>query len=258
MGVAISTKITGVYLLISGLLILISYGIERKKIWWFLVPALTWGASFYIYGLVVNKDIMLRSLLNQGSRGFFGSLNFLSVIPGLPFDGFPQEGYWIWGLASLALLAKTKKGKELLITAGCYLATLFLTGGANYGWYYLPLIPLLVMGSAMEIGSLIVKPEIINLVIFFLLPLSSSYYWGYLVRHINGGLGFYRLLIIWIFLASIRIAFRQKWKLLDSNLVTFLWTISFIGCLLLMHKWNQQGFLFIIENWDKLPKLFKI
>ncbi|HUW24461.1 MAG TPA: phospholipid carrier-dependent glycosyltransferase [Patescibacteria group bacterium] len=277
-GLAISTKETGIFVLIMGLVILIRERLPIKKLLIYLIPGLIIGLIFYFYAFWLAPELWQNLFLNQANRGFFGPLNILYSASQLHFAGFPLDGFWLWGLILIPVLFfRKERPGEILIGFASYLLVLLIFAGSNYPWYYLPFIPFLVLASGCELAYLLKQPNIASLALFFLLPFSTALYWGRNVYRRGGQVGFYRLIIM-LFLASLVVAKlrRVNWAIVKRKTPKFLlpiidlfgwkdglvfqvgWYLSFGLFLYLTYKWSRQGFQYIIANWNKLPEQFRL
>jgi len=276
-GLAILTKETGIFVLIMSLAILIQQRLSFKKILPYLIPSLLIGSIFYLYALLLAPNLYTDLFFNQTGRGFFGPLAFLFSSRQINFEGFPLDGFWLWGLIliPLSFFRKEEKTSWVLIGFISYLLIFLIFGGLNYPWYYLPFIPFVVLISGLEIYNLLFKPNLASLSLFFLLPFSTAMFWGWSVFQNNGQAGFYRLSLL-LFLSAFLIfkakdtdwkkykgRFYQKFKLLikifqfkEGLIFRLIWYIFFGVVLYFTYKWGQRSIQYIIANWSNLPKPF--
>jgi len=250
-GFAILAKITGAAVLLAGLSILYIHKVKIRNYFVFMAPALFVAASFYLYVLFLSPELLIGVLFNQVSRDFFGPLNFVSIIPRFSFKDFPLDGYWVWGFASLLLVSiNFKKHRELVaLTLGSLVVYLF-SGALNAAWYAIPFIPFMVIASGYEISKIVRKKDTVSMLLFFLLPFSSSLHWGFMV-HREGieRLLVYRGLIL-LFMGLVLYEhfagtiFRKHKKYLS-----LLWYLAIVIIFYQTIQWNVQSMQFLIENW---------
>lgn len=252
-GLALATKELGIALVLAGVFILLNYRVARKNLFWFLLPAVLIGSSFYLYALAVSPKLFIAVFQDQTKRGFFGSLNFLHSFYRPYFSGFPLEGWWPFGFICLAFLAQEfKKHQEILLGFASFLFIFLFFGGLNHPWYWLSFVPFLVMASAVFLKNLVLNPSVLKIFIFFLFPFSSSFYWGRSVFHDSSiNLFWYRAFILF-FLTLTGFCYLAR-KLPSLKIVI---TLILLAILFIVLKWNQQGFTYIIANWGRLPEPF--
>ena len=275
-GLAISTKESGIFVLIMGLIILIKERLSFKKLLPYLIPSLIIGSSFYLYALYIAPQLWTNLFFNQTGRGFFGPLAFLYSSRQINFEGFPLDGFWLWGLILIPLsFFRKEKLSVVLIGFLSYLLVFLFFGGLNYPWYWLPFIPFVVLVSGYELYLLLNKPNLASLLLFFLLPFSSAMFWGRTVFKDSGQAGFYRIILIFFLLGFLIFKAKdipwQKYKGKFANKLKPLikafqfkeglvfrlaWYVFFGLILYYTYKWGQQGIQYIIANWDHLPEAF--
>ena len=275
-GLAISTKESGVFILIMGLIILAKERLPFKKFLFYLIPSLIIGSSFYLYALWLAPKLWSNLFFNQAGRGFFGPLSFLYSSRQINFEGFPLDGFWLWGLILIPLsFFRKEKLSPVLIGFLSYLLVFLIFGGLNYPWYYLPFIPFVVLASGYELYSLLTKPNLVSLLLFFLLPFSTAMFWGWTVYKNNGQASFYRLSLGFFLLAFLcfkakdinwqkykgKLHFRLKPLIkifqFKEGLVFRLAWFAFFGVILYFtYKWSGRGIQYIIANWNNLPEIF--
>jgi 4-amino-4-deoxy-L-arabinose transferase-like glycosyltransferase len=249
-GLGILVKETGIgYSL--GLFILLflwKYNLKRKAV--FLLGVFLPCVTYFMWGLLLSPNLFMEIIMFNSSRGFFGSLNLLSVLPSLRFPNFPLDGWWIWSFLSILLISISHKNRYYPLTIpffGHLIAIMFISN-SNYPWYFLGLIPLLVISSAIIIKRIITNPKIHYTIPFALIPLSSSLYWGNTVYNLPPNIMIYRLVVLgFITLSLIRIKYR------NNKIIKTIWFIVCLGILYEIFKWNKYSVFYIIENWGKLP-----
>jgi 4-amino-4-deoxy-L-arabinose transferase-like glycosyltransferase len=252
-GLALATKELGIAVIITGVLILLIYKVSPKNILFFFVPALVLGLSYYLYALIISPQLFFDIFINQVSRGFFGSLNFLYSFYRPHFAGFPLEGWWVFGFICLLFLRENlKKYREIVIAFLCYLLVFLFFGGVNHPWYSLVFVPFMIIASAIFIKKLLLDPTAMRLIIFFLFPFSSSLYWGhYVFRQSSANVLVYRFFILF-FLSLITLSVLRK----KVPVVKVIISIALLIILFKIYQWNQYGFTYLIANWGNLPENF--
>lgn len=250
-GLMLLIKETGAGFIIGSIVMLIVWHFSFKKIsLYFILPILTVIGVYLLWASQFSSTILFQILYLQSTRSFVGSLNFLSTLPSLRFENFPLDGWWVWGFISFGLigLKEGQKYLSILIPAICNLILVLLLGGPNFPWYYLTLIPFFAIFIALGIFYIYKSPAFSSILSFMLIPLSSSFYWGYSVLHQPLNIWTYRLLfLICIIISSFRIL-----KPLNSK-IRIIWLLFCFGLLMLIIRWNIKSLYFIIANFDKLP-----
>jgi hypothetical protein len=252
-GLGILIKEASLGIMISSLVVLIYIAKHKvQKILIFLSCSAIPVIIYILWGLWMSPKLFLEVFLFNTSRGFFGSLNFLSIIPSLRFANFPLDGWWVWGLISVIYLAfrKPKQYSELLIPFGGYLLFLLFLSNANYPWYYFPLIPFICITSAISILDIAKRPVVGLIVPFALIPLSSSLYWGYSVFNLPPQIQIYRVIIFGFILIGILKSTKPK-----NNILNLFWLFICFGVMAAIIKWNRSSIFYIITNWNNLPQI---
>jgi hypothetical protein len=275
-GLAISVKESGLFVLLMGILILIKEQLSWKKWLSYLGPSLVIGSSFYLYALWLAPDLWKELFFNQTGRIFFGPLNFLYAAAQIPFEGFPLDGFWLWGLILIPLyFFRKEKMTPVLIGFLAYLLVFLIFGGQNYPWYYLPFIPFLILVGGQELYLILTKPNIVSLLLFFLLPFSTVMFWGRTIYRNNGQANFYRstlviflLAFLWFKLKEVnwqkaKGKFPPKFRFLikifqfkEGLVFSWGWYAFFSVILYFTYQWSERGIQYIIANWNNLPELF--
>ncbi len=263
-GLAFITKESGIFIFFAVFIYLIKNKIPLKKYLNFLIPFVFISIAYYAYMYYLSPNLFFKLLFDQANRGFYGPLSFFSSMIGPNFKNFPKEAYWIFGLISLFTISYKNFEKHFyLFTAfSCYLFIYLFLGGLNYPWYSIVFIPFLVISSGYFIHQLLVKPDIVSLVIFYLLPFSSSFYWGYFTYKTNtSNYSIYRFsLLSFIILFIIQKYFNKNIKIFNHNIKVgySVWAIVMFFIFYQINTWNLQGFQYIIANWGNLPERFTI
>lgn len=275
-GLALATKESGLFVLLMGIFILIKERFSWKKWLSYLGPSLVIGSSFYLYTLWLAPDLWTELFFNQTGRGFFGPLNFLYSSRQIPFEGFPLDGFWLWGLILIPLsFFRKEKLSPVLIGFLSYLLVFLFFGGLNYPWYYLPFIPFLVLVSGQELYSLLNKPNLVSLLLFFLLPFSTIMYWGWIVFNKEGQINLYRWSLVIFLLAFLCFKLKdiswQRYKgkfylklkplikilqFKEGIIPKIIWSVFFAAILFLTFRLSGRSLQYIIANWGHLPEPF--
>jgi hypothetical protein len=251
-GLGYLIKEIAIFSLFSGLIILICRREKLKNILYYFLPTLIIIGSYYLYSYLLAPELTLKLLFDQANRGFFGPLSFLYSIYQPKIKYFPLEGYWLWGLISILYLGFSDLKKHFVLTAGflSFLVCYLILAGLNYPWYSFPFIPFFIIASSYLVYTLIVSPAVVNLFLFFLLPFSSSFYWGYILYHPKANLvSLYRgFLLGLISLFFFRKIFSSKYPILKIA-----WPVFMLIILYFLNRWNQKSLIYIISNWGNLP-----
>lgn len=252
-GLIFLVKESGVGFIIASFLILtLVWHYPFKKVVSFTALALLPVASYFIWGLWIAPQVFIEVFLSNAGRKFFGSLNFLSMLPSLRFENFPLDGWWVFGFISILFLKlKANTGYLLLILpfAG-HFSTVLIFGSLNYPWYYLGLAPFLATFSALVLWKILTAPGWKMLAVFFLLPLSSSLYWGYYTTHQLPDVGLYRLLFVVFFIFSALICLKG-----DNAVVKKIWLLFCIALFIALLKLNINSVYYLLANWTSWIRL---
>lgn len=249
------SKENAVGFLFGSLAIVLFYKVPFKYILTLIIGI---AIPFLIYigwGFWLQKDLFIGVILANSIRSDFGSLKFLTIFESLRFKDFPIDGWWVWGIISMFLvgyITKLKENKYIYLVAPmfCNLLAIVFMASPNYPWYWLSLIPFMAGASAIIMGNLFENPNFLILMVFLLVPFSSSFYWGYGVFHQNSiqSLNIYRGVFIVIFATY----FIRKY--LSSNKYGhYIWMAVFFIVLVEISKWNFHSIQYMVANWDKLP-----
>lgn len=258
-GLAALTKITGWSILIIGLLLLRFLKVNFKDSLFFIIPSIFLGSLFFAWGLFLSPKLFWDVLYYQAiERGFVGSLNFLISATGVGILNFPFDGWWIGGFLFLGIMMTKKEYMPLTIAAVTSLLTALFLGGANYPWYFIPLIPFMCLSIAYFLWQTFNNPSFIDVLAFFLIFFSSSFHWGYgiykaLLESTNYQHPFalYRLFFIVFLSFSLSAPF-----LIKRKKFRYIWIVFATLVFLLTFYWNVQSFYFILSHWGKLPSLY--
>jgi hypothetical protein len=241
--------------LIGSLIIVIVCKIPTKYILTLVLGIVTPVVVYFGWGFWLQRDLFIGVFLSNVNRGDFGSLKFLTILESLRFRGFPIDGWWIWGIISAFIVgvsADLKKNKYLYLVLPLlfgFLAIIF-SANSNYPWYWLSLIPFLAGASAIVVYDLFEKPTSLSLLIFFLLPVSSSFYWGYSVFHQDSGQNLNIFRAVFIVLLA---AYSVRKYLVRFKYGKYIWMITFAFVLYEVFKWNYQSIQYLVANWGNFP-----
>ena len=250
-GLALITKIQGIYILLFSLIYLVNQKYHKKDILLLLAGFSVFPIIYYSYCLYLSPELLINVYLNQSGRGFFGSLNFLVSIIQPKFHQFPIDGYWLWGLISFVILSVQKSSQFIPIKLGflSYLLVYLFFGSADYPWYVLPFLPYLIISSAKFLYDQFTSPKLSSLLILLVLPISTSLFWGHtIINPQENGLLVYRLVIL-----TIVVGF-----LIKRYFKNIFWIIFMMTIIIIINKFNHQAFLYITSNWNHLPEQFSI
>lgn len=251
-GLAINVKEVGVHVLITGVIYLLQILKDKRKIWFYLLPALVVGSLSYLFYFLMLGNGYLEILFGQISRSYHGPLGLWKMIVSLKFQNFPIDGYWLYGVISLIIFSFREKIKYPLLTISWWVLILVigLIGNEYYPWYGLVLVPLVTAGAALMIGELIRKPKWNNLILFLILPLSTTFFWGkyFLNPEINFSNHFR---IITLLILASGCVFAKEKKLQGSK--KLIWTVVILGLLLRMGTLSIRGIQTYFEKYENIP-----
>lgn len=258
-GLAALTKITGWSVLFIGIILLRYWKINLKSGLFFVIPSVVLGLLYFAWGLYLTPNLFLDIFRYQGlQRGFIGSVNFLISATRIGILNFPIDGWWIGGFLSLILIPFKKEYLSIFLSVLLILLTALILGGANYPWYFIPLIPFMCITSAIFIWKIATNPSFYEILIFFLIFVSSSFYWGYGVfqaslssTNYQQPFGLYRFILIFFVLAGLiwnKFSSLRRFKLL--------WFLFIAIVAILLIKLNERSFYFILSHWGKFPSLY--
>lgn len=258
-GLAALSKITGWLVLPLGIILLLYFRIKTKELLFFAIPAVFVGLLYFIWALYLAPGLFLDIFLYQSvERGFIGSLNFLTAATRVGILNFPFDGWWIGGFLSLILIPFRKEYTPIFIGAAVVILITLLTGGANFPWYFIPMIPFMCLSTALFIWQVATNPRFVSIIIFFLVFVSSTFYWGYgvfqaslLSTNYQQPYGIYRILLIFFVAAGLILSIQSRFKKLN-----YLWFIFMVVFILILIRFNERSIYFILSNWGKLPSLY--
>lgn len=210
----------------------------------FVLPIL-----FYVlWGMYLSAEVFWKVLVFNSSRQFWGSLNFLTMLPSLRFKDFPFDGWWIFGFVSLFYLSIKKTSIPIYwaIPVIIHLLVVLFLGGQNYSWYYLALSPFLALATSLFLYELFIFPSLPTLIAFFLLALSSSLYWGRAISQFTPSILEYRILFGSTFLFGVLANISTNKKLILA------WRIFFIILLIVALFLNYKSLTYLMTNWGNV------
>ncbi len=248
-GLAFLTKESGAGFLIAAIILMINWRFSKKEILFLFIFALLPIVLYIIWGLLIDPSVFLNIFLFNSSRQFWGALNFLSTLPALRFQDFPLDGWWFWGFLSIFIIS-LKEGRKFLVVLIPFIAHLFsilLLGSYNYPWYYLGLVPFLVVASSLVIWKIFKNPSLPVVSAFFLIPVSSSLYWGRSVSQHIPQVWDYRMLFILLFGFAGLVLFKKR-----TGISHFVWVLFCISLLMLLSKWNLDSIRYMMSHWGSL------
>lgn len=257
-GLALLTKETGIAVILMGTFLFLFYKLEFKKLaFYFLIPSLVIGSLFHLYAFIISPQLFYEILINQAGRSFFGPLGLIQSVVMPQFKKFPIDGFWIWGVSSLFILAPSyKKHLALFIPVICTLGIFLIFAGANYPWYYLPFIPFLILASAFQIKEIVSEKNRVSLILFSLFAVSSAMFWGFAMPRGNNFLPVYRAFVLFITVFIIAVAFITK-KSKNKKIAVIIWTVVVCAIFYQTYKWNTQSIKFQIANMATLPEQYQ-
>ena len=258
-GLTALTKITGWFALPLGITLLLYWRIRIKQILFFIIPSVIVGSLYFAWALYLDPKLFFEVVVYQGiERGFIGSINFLVTTTRIGILNFPLDGWWMGGFLSLILISFKKEYAPILLSAAVVLIAALLLGGANFPWYFIPLIPFMCLAIAQFFFEVATNPKFISILIFFLVFVSSTFYWGYGVfqaslqsTNYQQPYGVYRVLLIFFVAIGLILSFKVRFKKLN-----YLWFIFMIVLVLILIRFNERSLYFILSNWGKLPSLY--
>lgn len=253
------TKLTGYPIIGMAVILLWLWKFGRKQIIIFMIPALILGLSYFLWAFYLSGNFLLNIFEYQSvERGFIGSVNFLVTLSRVGILNFPFDGWWIGGFLTLTLIPFKKDYLPIFAGAITVILTSLMLGGANYPWYFIPLIPFMCISTAYFIWTVATKPSFLNTAILFLVFFSSSFYWGYGVfqaslqsTNYRQPFQLYRIALALAIGGSIGAYVYQNKRLFND-----FWFVSIMLLTSLLFKWNWQSVYYIISHWSKLPAIY--
>lgn len=258
-GMATLVKLTGWVVFILVIFLLKRWKLKNRTILYFAIPNLLVGSLYFLFSFYLSPRLFLDLFVFQSlTRSFIGSINLLVSSVRVNILHFPFDGWWLGGFLSLLLLPKKEEYLPLYGSIILILISALFMGGANYPWYFIPLIPMLVISVAIFFVQVIRKPDFFKIMFLFFVFVSSSFYWGYGVyfadqlKHNYGQPFFlYRLLFLTFILLAYLSSFWSKFSKFNK-----IWKIGVFMLLIVLFLLNQRSFYFILEHWGKFPLLY--
>lgn len=258
-GLCALTKLTGWSVLFIGIILLKYWGLNLKDIKFFAIPALFVGSLYFVWGLYLAPNLFFNIFRYQGlDRGFIGSINLLVSATRVGLLNFPIDGFWVGGFLSLILVPFKKDYALIFVGAATVLFIALFLGGANYPWYFLPLVPFMCLAIAHLFWEVAVNPLFLKVVIFFLFFLSSSFYWGYGVyqealkaTNYQQPFQLYRFLLLFFVILGFLWSWVPAFKRFKP-----LWFILMILIVFYMVRLNDRSLFYILSHWGKFPSLY--
>lgn len=251
-GLMALTKLAGWILIVGGIVLLYLWKFKFRQILLYAIPAILAGGLYFAWGIFLAPKLFLDLFLFQSvGRGFLGSINLLVTALRVSIFNFPLDGWWIGGFVALLFIPKKK---EYLPVVGGTLAVLFSAlglVGANFPWYFIPLIPFMCIATAYLLYYLATQPSAINIMLAFFVFVSSSLYWGYGVFQKSQPFNLYRLTFLTFLAAGVFWTFSKR-----SSKYKKIWFSGIILMLLILAFLNRRGLFFILDNWGKLPLIY--
>ncbi len=250
-GFGVLAKEPAIGFVVGAAVLLIINRVNRKIIISFLISAALPILIYIGWGFWLQKDLFVGIFLENVGRGYFGAIKMVTQLEALKFKNFPVDGWWIFGFISFLLISIKQKNKKILfltIPLLTHLLTFLFMGSPNYPWYYLSCIPFLAGCSAVLIWQIYKKPNIGSALAFFLIPFSSSYYWGRTALSLEPSINHYR----YIFLMFITLLI-FKLKFQKNIIVKFIW-FAFLAYLIgRIVIYNEIFFPYLMAHWGNLP-----
>lgn len=250
-GLVALTKLVGWIFIFSGAVILYIYKFKIKEILIYIIPAIFIGSLYFAWGLYLSPKLFLDLFITQGQRDFIGSINLMVTFFRVSIYRFPVDGWWVGGFLSLLFITKGKRYLPIGVVALSILVSALLVVGANYPWYFVPLIPFMALASAVLLYKFATKPTFKNAILIFFTFVSSSFYWGYGVYQKMQPFNMYRLLFLLFAAIGIYWFFNRthkKYKLI--------WYFGAMILVVFLFMLNRRSMFYILENWSRLPLIY--
>ena len=180
-GLAILLKISGVFLLLTGIFLFVFKKRPLKEILIFSTITILIGSFYLIYGFYYDQHTFVKVLFSQGHKTFLGPFTFLYALVYPRITTAFLDGWVIWGFISLLIILFTshlKKNFWLFAPIFSYLLLFIFLGSNDFGWYRYPFFPWLSLCLALNILEIYQKPSFGKILFFMLIPFASSLRWG--------------------------------------------------------------------------------
>lgn len=259
-GLAFLSKTTGIAVILAGVIILVLYKERFKDILFFLLPAVFVSLIYFVWGMVMSPNLFPSLLIEQSSKRIFvGSLNFIPAAFKYGAKSFPIDGWWFGGFLSLIFLKYNKQLLPLIVSALAMLFMILFSGASSFPWYFIPLVPFLSIATANLLWNIATNPNLIQILILFLIFFSSTYFWAIGVFSANpnfinhqGQFFLYKVMLSFFFVAAVVTPFLHK----RSYLFRIIWFIAMLLLIYVLIKWNFKSLFYMMQHWGKLIENF--
>lgn len=250
-GLAALTKLTGWIFILANIILLYLWKFKFKQILTYAIPAFFIGILYFAWGFYLSPKLFTDLLLLQSGRDFIGSINLLVTFFRVSLFNFPLDGWWVGGFIALLMIPRKKEYLPIIVSVVATLFSALAVSGANYPWYFIPLIPFMIIAIAVFLYELAVEPTFTSILFTFFTFVSSSFYWGYGVFQKTQPFILYRLMFL------LFVAMGAFWALTKkSDKYKKIWYIGIIALLIILAILNRRSMFFILENWGKLPLIY--
>mgnify|MGYP001571221401 CR=1 FL=1 len=251
-GLMALTKLAGWVFILAFVALLVYWRFKLKDILLYLVPAALLGSLYFVWGFALAPKLFLDLFVFQAiERGFIGSINLLVTFFRVGIFNFPLDGWWIGGFLALLFIPRKKEYVPMVIAVVAALAAALVLVGANFPWYFIPLISLMCIAIAQFLYDLAVNPTFLNIILSFFVFVSSSLYWGFGVFQKSQPFNLYRVTFLVFLGAGIFWTFYKK-----NSKYKKIWFGGIILMLLVLAFLNRRSLFFILDNWGKLPLIY--
>lgn len=251
-GLMALTKLAGWVFIPAFMALLVYWRFKVKDILFYAVPAVIVGSLYFVWGLYLAPKLFLDLFVFQSiGRGFIGSINLLVTFFRVGIFNFPLDGWWIGGFLALLFIPRKKEYWPMVFAAVAGLTSALVLVGANFPWYFIPLIPFMCIAIGQFLYDLAIGPTFVNIMLSFLVFVSSSLYWGYGVFQKSQPFNLYRLMFIVFLGAGVFWTFYKRAKKYHK-----IWFGAAITLLLILIFLNRRSLFFILDNWGKLPLIY--
>jgi len=249
-GLSVLAKEPAIGFLLGFFILLIVNKVPRKNIVAFIISAAIPVLAYVIWGLWLQKDLFLGVFFTNAGRSYFGAIKMVTQLQSLGFKNFPTDGWWIWGFVSFLIISLKSKNKKILfitIPSFAHLLTVLLMPSPNYPWYLISCIPFLAASSAILIWQIIKKPTVATAMAFFLIPFSSSYYWGRVSLSLAPDIRHYGYIFL-IFAAFLLV----RLKFSRFKITHYIWFLFMAGLMYRIFIYNEVFFPYLMAHWGGL------
>lgn len=247
-GACTLVKFSGVSVVLATILLLFFSKARRSA---YIAFAVAYGATllpYFVYAQVVAGNLFWSVLTSQSARGSIGFMNLIQALSRVNFSGFPIDGWWAGGLASLFYLMSNKKHLSLSIMALSFVLVATLLGGDNNAWYLFPLGIFICLAWGVVLEEILHTPNIFNIAILFLFGVLSSMYWGFIRINDNNYSWVIRIMAAGFMAAGLLLPLLSKHRILK-----YLWIAGMVLVIHRLYLWNFRGFQYILLHWGELP-----